>query len=268
MARVNRLGILAALAASVALSGCAAPPPHLAPGGPRVGVVVLHGKWDNPYGHTLKFTRMMQAVGFLTDSPEMTWSTRRSYDAGVEGMVSEIGEAVERLRSRGAQKIFIAGESLGAAGAMRYAALHRVDGLVALSPGHFPEGQRFAELVAGSLAKARAMRPGETATFDDPNNGGRMRQLPMKAGTYLGFFDADGPMNFRRNCASIRPGTPVLWVVGRGEEEGLKRMGELAFRALPADPPAERVEVAGGHLDTAAEAAALCALWIDRVARR
>jgi pimeloyl-ACP methyl ester carboxylesterase len=259
-----------ALAAVLALavSSCATPPPQLAPGGPRVGVVVLHGKWDNPYGYTLKFTRTMQSVGFLTDSPEMTWSTRRSYDVGVDGMVSEIGEAVERLRSRGAQKIFIAGQSLGAAGAMRYATQHRVDGLVALSPGHFPEAPRFAELVAGSLAKARAMRPDEVGSFDDPNSGGRMRQVPMKAGVYLGFFSADGPMNFQRNAAAVRPGTPVLWVVGRGEEAGLIWMGGLAFQALPKDPPPKFVEVSGGHLDTATEAAALCAEWIDKVSRQ
>ena len=256
-----------AAALALAAFGCASPEPHPWTG-PPVGVVVLHGKWDNPYGHTLRFTRVMQADGFLTDSPEMTWSARRSYDVGVDGMVGEIDEAVGRLRSREAKKIFVAGESFGAAGAVRYATLRRVDGLIALSPGHFPEGQRFAQLVAGSLQKAKAMRSDETGWFDDPNSGDRMKQMPMKARVYLEFFDAQGPMNFQRNAAAVRPGTPVLWVVGRDEEEGLKLMGGLAFQALPKDPPPKLVEVPGGHLDTPSTGAELCADWIREVASK
>jgi len=90
----------------------------------------------------------------------------------------------------------------------------------------------------------------------------------MKAGNYVELSSADGPMNFRRNCAAIHPGTPVLWVVGKDEEDSLKRVGEAALKALPAQPPATFVEVSGGHLDTPTEAAALCVQWIDKIARR
>lgn len=257
---------LAAAAVLAALAGCAAPEPPPDTGGPRIGVVVLHGKWGDPYGQTLRFTRTMQREGFMTDSPEMPWSGRRAYDTGVDGMVKEIDAAVGRLRSRGAEKIFVAGHSLGAAGAVRYATLRRVDGLIALAPGHYPEGPRFKQLVAGSVQKARAMRPDEVGYFDDPNSGNRMKSMPMKARVYLDYFAPDGPMNFRGNLAAIRAGTPVLWVVGDTEEPLLKQADQAAFEALPRNPPPKSVGVSAGHLDTPDAAGPVCAKWMREIA--
>jgi pimeloyl-ACP methyl ester carboxylesterase len=249
---------------------CAAPepPPAADPGGPTIGVVVLHGKWGTPYGQTLRFTRAMQREGFLTDSPEMPWSGQRSYDAGVAGMVAEIDAAVERLKSRGAEKVFVAGHSMGAAGAVRYARVRRVDGLIALAPGHIPEGPRFAKAVAGSLQKAKAMPAGESGWFDDPNTGNRKVAMHMKAGVYVEYFDPAGPMNFHDNIAALRPGTPVLWVVGDTEDPLLKKADQGAFAALPRNPPPKFVEVAAGHLDTPDAAVAVCAAWMREVAKR
>ena len=210
-----------------ALAGCASPeaPPPADAAGPRVGVVVLHGEGDDPYGQTLRFTRALIRDGFLTDSPEMPWSARRAYDAGVDGTVREIDAAVARLKSRGAQKVFVAGHSLGAAAAVRYARLRRVDGLIALAPGHVKDG-------------------------------------PKKAAEY---FDPNGAMGFRGNAAALRPGTPVLWVVGDTEYPGLRKADQAAFEALPRSPPPKFVEVAAGHLDTPDAAGKACADWIRQV---
>ena len=198
---------LAAAAALAALAGCASPePPVLDAGGPKIGVVVLHGEGDDPYGQTLRFTRALIRDGFLTDSPEMPWSSRRAHEAGTEGTVKEIGASVARLKSRGAQKVFIAGHSQGAAAALRYAKDRRVDGLIALAP-------------AGAL-----------------------------------------------NAGAVRPGTPVLWVVGDTEYPALRKAAQAAFEALPRSPPPRLVEVAAGHLDTPDAAGAVCAAWMREVA--
>jgi pimeloyl-ACP methyl ester carboxylesterase len=216
--------VLAALAGA-----CAAPePPPVDTSGPRIGVVVLHAEGGDPYGGTLRFTRALIREGFLTDSPEMPWSARRAYDAGVDATVKEIDASVTRLKSRGAQKIFVAGHSLGAAAAVRYARLRRVDGLIALAPAHDSDG-------------------------------------PKKAAAYFG---PDGAMSFRSNAAALRPGTPVLWVVGDTEYPGLKKADEAAFQALPRNPPPKLVEVAAGHQDTPDAAAKVCADWIREIARR
>ena len=138
-----------------ALAGCASPPPPPFDG-PRTGVVVLHAERDDPYGHTLRFTRTMQLYGLLTDSPEMPWSARRSNDAGAEGAMKEIDEAVARLRSRGAKKIFVAGEGEGAVAAVRYAGRRRVDGLVVLVPD--------ASNVAPGVPPGTPVHRGDTAS--------------------------------------------------------------------------------------------------------
>jgi len=248
-----------------ALAACGAPEPQVDPGASRIGVVVLHGKWNNPYGATLRFTRTLIRDGYLTDSPEMPWSERRSYDTGVDGAMKEIDAAVARLKSRGAQKIFVAGHSLGAAAAVRYATLRRVDGLIALAPGHFPEGSRFKERTGDSLQKARALPPDTFDYFNDPNNG-RTKPMRMSARIYLDYFDPSGPMNFHRNVAAVRPGTPVLWVVGDGENPNVKKGDQALFEALPRSPPPKFVEVAASHIETPDAAGTVCADWIRQVA--
>ena len=223
----------AALAAAALALGCSAPaPPPADTGGTKIGVVVLHGDGDDPYGQTLRFTRTLIRDGFLTDSPEMPWSARRSYDAGVAGMVGEIDKSVARLKSRGAQKIFVAGHDLGGAAALRYARLRRVDGLIALAPGQ----------------GAKPMR--------------------VKAGAHLEYFDPRGPMSLRDNAAAVRPGTPVLWVVGYTEDRAARTAEQAAFEALPRDPPAKLAEVAAGHADTPDAAGEVCAEWMREIAKR
>ena len=217
-----------AAALVAAIAACASPaPPVVDPGAPRIGVVVLHGEGDDPYGQTLRFTRTLIRDGFLTDSPEMPWSARRAYDAGVNAAMKEIDASVARLKSRGAQKIFVAGHSLGAAAAVGYATLRRVDGLIAISPGYEANGSK-------------------------------------KAAAY---FDPNGAMSVRVNAAAIRPGTPVLWVIGDTEYPGLKKAGQAAFEALPRSPPPRLVEVAAGHFDSPDFAAVLCAKWMREIAR-
>ena len=218
---------LAAAALAAALAACAGTPEAPADTtGPRIGVVVLHGEGDDPYGQTLRFTRTLIRDGFLTDSPEMPWSTRRAYDAGVNAAMKEIDAAAARLKSRGAQKVFVAGHGLGAAAAVGYATLRRVDGVIALAPGHNPDGSK-------------------------------------KGAEY---FDPDGAMSFRVNGPRIRAGTPVLWIVGDTEYPGLRKADEAAFQALQRNPPPKFVEVAAGHFDTPDAAARAAVDWIRQIA--
>lgn len=231
-----------------------------------VGIVALHGKWDSPGGHVSSFASAMERAGLLVVAPEMPWSGRRSYDAGVAAMEGEIGAAVELLRQRGARTIIVAGHSFGAAGAVRYATRHPVDGVIALAPGHYPEGKYFVGVTADSRNKAQAMveagKADNSDWFDDPNTGGRLKQVRMTARTYLDFFDPAGPMNFGNNAAVILPGTPVLWIVGQGEENGVRTMAGQVFGRLPEGLAARQLAVPGGHLETPGNSAGVALDWI------
>jgi pimeloyl-ACP methyl ester carboxylesterase len=236
-----------------------------------IGVVVLHSKWDSPNGHNIKLIRNLKSAGFLVEAPEMTWSGSRGYDTGVDGMAKEITAAADKLREQGAKKIFLVGHSLGAAGAVRYATQVKVDGLVALAPGHNPEGAVFKKNTASSIAKAKEMvakgEADEKGSFLDLNTGSRSKNIRMKASVYLEFMDSDGPMNFRQNAAAVQPGIPVLWVVGASEAEGSRRMGQFAFDSLPKNPPPKFVEVPGEHLDIPDNTYAMVIDWIKEVAQ-
>jgi hypothetical protein len=207
----------------------------------EVGVVVLHGKWDRPNGLILDFSSAMERAGYRVRTPEMPWSGRRSYDAGVAVMEAEIDAAVEQLRQQG-------------------------DAVIALAPGHYPEGKYFTNLTAVSRNRAQALiddgKPDENGWFDDPNSGGRLKQVKMSARTYLDFFDPDGPMNFGNNAAAVLPGTAVLWVVGQGEESGLKAMAGRVFERLPKELAARQIDVPGGHLETPSNSAGVALDWI------
>lgn len=231
-----------------------------------VGIVVMHGKWDKPNGHIIDFSSVMERAGLLVVTPEMPWSGRRSYDAGVAAMEGDIDAAVGQLRQRGARTIILAGHSFGAAGAVRYAGRHKVDGVIALAPGHYPEGGYFTNLTANSRSKAQALldagKPDETGWFDDPNSGGRLKQVKMSAQIYLDFFDPAGPMNFGNNAAAVLPGTAVLWIIGQAEENGLRAAAMRVFERLPKGLAARQIDVSGGHPETPGNSASVALDWI------
>ena len=233
---------------------------------PKMGVVVMHGKWGNPKGSVASFASAMEHAGFVVESPEMPWSGRRLYDAGMEGVVAEIGAAVKSLRDKGATKVCLAGHSLGAAGAIYYASRVQVDCIIALAPGHNPESNFMRSYTLSDMGIAKAMvaegKGDEKAAFGDYNTGNRTKKISMPAKVFMEYFDGDGPMNMANNASKILPGTQVLWVVGKDESEGAKRNGGAAYQNIPAGVSKQFVEVPGGHGETPDKAIDLAPTWI------
>ncbi len=233
---------------------------------PKVGIAVLHGKWGNPEGYTATLAKHLESAGYIVISPELPWSTRRQYDAGVDGLAADIDGAIKTLKAQGANKICLAGHSMGAAGALYYAGRTPVDCLIILAPGHNPEGKFMRGFTEKDLASAKEMvAKGEgeaSAWFEDYNTGNRTKKIRMRAKTYIDYFDGDGPMNMTVNASRVLPGTRVLWVVGVEEADGPKRLGGAAYKALPETVNKQFVEVPGGHLATPEKAMELAATWI------
>jgi pimeloyl-ACP methyl ester carboxylesterase len=111
-------------------------------------------------------------------------------------MEGEIDTAVEQLRQRGARTIIVAGHSFGAAGAVRYATRHPVDGVIALAPGHYPEGKYFSGVTAESRNKAQAM-----VDTNKPDESGLVRRSQFWWSPQAGQDDAPGSIS----TFSIRP---------------------------------------------------------------
>jgi pimeloyl-ACP methyl ester carboxylesterase len=238
----------------------------------EIGVVLLHGKWGNPSGTVLNLSRKLVQEGFLVSSPEMPWSGGRLYDRGIDAAMAEIDAAVKLLQGKGARKIFIAGHSLGAAAVVRYGTRPTPSaGFILLAPGHFPEGQVFRNQLAGSLRKAEAMvqegKGDDKAQFDDLNTGNRAKSVRTTARIYLDYFGSDGPLNFQRNIDALKPGVPILWVVGTEEEKGLRTFGDRGRARIPANPGNRFIEVSAGHLETPDRSVEAVSAWIRDMAR-
>ena len=104
-----------------------------------VGVVLMHGKWGTPQSMSALASEL-GSRGYLLSNAEMPWSGRRLYDVDYPAALKEIEQQVNDLRAKGAKRIVVAGQSMGANAAVAYASSgFPLDALVILSPGHFPE---------------------------------------------------------------------------------------------------------------------------------
>ena len=233
-----------------------------------IGVVVLHGKWGTTSGNsaTTRLARILAAEGFEVELPEMPWSRNRAYDRDVDGAVEEIDAAVKRLKNKGAVRIVVAGQSLGANVVMIYGTRRGgLVGLIAISPGHIPEFGQNRKDYASDVAKARAMvnsdRAGATEYFLDINTGER-KMLSVAANIYLSWMDPSGAAVMPRNATQIKPGTPFLWIVGT-EDQMSKRGKAYAYDKIPANAKNAYIEVPDGtHGDTPEKGASQIVAWL------
>ncbi|MFN7087017.1 MAG: esterase/lipase family protein [Burkholderiales bacterium] len=231
-----------------------------------VGVVLMHGKWGNPGQHIDTLAAALASKGFRVGTPEMPWSKRRAYDKSADDALNEVDAEVAKLRDQGARRIVIAGHSLGAAGALAYAARRPVDAIALIAPGHVPESRVIAAKFAADVNKAREMvsagKGDETAWFPDFNTGNRSASMKMTARTYISYFDPASTMNFSRNVESVKPGTRVLWVEPLGEEPPLRSNLMRIFSLLPQGLNVKLLEPDANHMSAPERAAAEIVNWV------
>ena len=196
---------------AVAWLAAAAPPVAAAQSLAGWGVVLMHGK-GGPTGNLNSLAAALSKEGAIVVQPTMSWTSRyRTYGE----TMSEIGGHVAALRGKGAKRIALIGQSLGANVALGFGAQRGgVDAVVAVAPGHQPD--RFLTRTHESLERAKhlvaAGRGSEVATFRDVNQG-QMFDVSTTAAAYVSFFDPAGPAVMGRNAASLK-GAKLLWVVG------------------------------------------------------
>ncbi len=241
--------LLVVIAVALTLAGWPGPAAALDPA--TTGVVLMHGKWGD--SSTVRpVAEALRHAGFLVDTPTMPWAGNRLYDRGYDEAMAEIDAAAARLTARGARRIVIAGHSLGASAAFRYASLHRpgVVAAVLIAPAPNPDSPGLQAKVADSVERARAMvKAGEgddTGSFLDPNSDDRQRILPMTASRYLSYYAPDGPAAMSRSAPAIGA-LPVLWVAPSADPNtGI--FARLVVPRLPAGARLERVDVTSDHM--------------------
>lgn len=228
------------------------------------GVVLLHGKGGSPTSGIEGLTESLRKEGALVEAPELPWSGRRIYDATYDQAMAEIDLAVQKLKWAGATRIVVAGHSLGANGAIGYAA--RRDGLaavIALAPGHLPEA--WALRIRTKSAIARAKKLIADGKGDIPDSFPDLAQgLPFAVratpNVYVSMFDPEGPATIPKNAAAMGK-VPFLWVVGVADPVFFHGR-DYGFDPGAKHPKSRYVVIPGLHLTTPFQARRTIIDWL------
>tara|TARA_E500000331_G_scaffold324870_1_gene341537 strand:+ start:601 stop:1248 length:648 start_codon:yes stop_codon:yes gene_type:complete len=191
--------------------------------------------------------------GFLIESPLCAWSKRKNYSDPVDVSLSKcVRPRIKRLKKRGAKKIVILGNSLGANAAIRAGVvIDGIDAIVAMAPGHRPEHRRTRDALSDDIAQAKAKISSgngqEKIRFQDFNQGER-KPLNISAQNFLSWFDPEGKAVMGLNAPKIKNGTAFLWIAGKDDIIS-NGTGKRIYESVPAHPKSEFILVEGGHRD-------------------
>lgn len=235
----------------------------------NVGIVLMHGKQGSPAFVINRLADRLASAGYAVSSPTMPWSRNRIYEKTVDDSMREIDRECVMLRKQGARKIIVAGQSLGANAAIRYAATRRkIDGLIALAPGHSPESPRMRVLFAEDVEKAKQMIEAgnvSQATLFHDGNMGRKFQIYVRPDVYLSWMAPDGPAVMPRNAASIRTAIPILYIVGSLDPWATPK--DRVFDRVPFHPKSRFVTVSADHLGAPSASIEVVLDWLESISK-
>lgn len=191
--------------------------------------------------------------GFLIESPLCAWSKIKKYSDPVDISLSKcITPRIKRLRKRGANKIVILGNSLGANAAIRAGVvIDGIDAIVAMAPGHTPEHEFTRERLDAEIRyakeKIKSGNEQEKIAFEDFDQGQKKR-LEVSAEIFLSWFDPEGKAVMGLNAPKIKAGTAFLWIAGKDDiiSDGT---GRNIYDSVVSNPKSKFVHVEGGHRD-------------------
>ncbi len=221
----------------------------------KIGVIIMHGKWGTgqPKSPVGVLAAALSKEGIIALTPDMPWSKTRLYAKDYEETMAEIDKAVATLKAKGATKIVVGGHSIGANAAIGYGARRAgLAAILAIAPGHLPEGSDSKGKFAADVAKARkAVNAGDGEKkdkFQDINQG-KSKTLNIPARIYLSWFAPDGPSVMPVNAANLKPGTPLLWLTGNKDGLHTREGKSYAFDKVPANAKNAYIVVSSGHGD-------------------
>lgn len=191
--------------------------------------------------------------GFLIESPHCAWSKRKKYSDPVDIALSKcVSPRINILKNRGAEKIVVLGNSLGANAAIRAGVfIDGIDAIVAMAPGHTPEGERIRDRLDADIRDAKEkINSGngkKKIEFEDFNQG-QKKLLEVSAENFLSWFDPEGKAVMGLNAPKIKAGTAFLWIAGEDDiiSDGT---GKSIYDSAPPNPKSKFIHVEGGHRD-------------------
>lgn len=254
----------APLRANDANSGPHCENPH--PDNKAIGIVLMHGKQGMPDSAIKPLVQALRSDGYSLETPEMPWSRRRFLDASLFDAMKEVDLAVSRLMDRGAQRLVVAGHSMGATVALAYAVRRRnIAGLIMIATGASPERMNaYMPGITQSVEKARRLiaagKGGAVADFAEFNK--RPLTIRTTPEIYLSYLDPDGPALVPHNAERLSAATPLLFLEGKRDPLHRRSTPEWAFERAPRHAKSAYIVLPGGHLDVPREAIPIVRAWL------
>ena len=237
-----------------------------------IGLVIMHGKGGSPMWHVPGLASSLEGKGYLVANLEMPWSGRRDYDVNVSAAVQEVDSALDSLRGKGAQKLFVAGHSQGGLFALYFGGKQPVDGIIAIAPGGDMSNPIFREKLGKSVDLARkliAERKGDEKTWlSDYENAKGTYRIFTTPSAYVSWFDPDGATNQTTAVERMNPQVPVLFIVPTGDYPGLRKVKDHFFSLLPKNPLSKLYEPDSNHVNAPSASRDEIVRWTTEVVSR
>ncbi|HZY18384.1 MAG TPA: alpha/beta fold hydrolase [Ramlibacter sp.] len=234
--------------------------------GARVGIVLMHGIGGSAAAMASLADRLRQP-GWSVANLDMPWSQAGAFAQPVEAAERQVLAALDKLRREGAERLVLAGFSLGGLFAAHMAGRARVDGLVAIAPNGGSDMKKLDDQLARARELIAQGRGNERTTLDDADVVSPAR-WPIQGtvpAAYVTWYDPQGTMNWGGIWSRLRPGTPVLLVVPTRDLANLRERKQQLWQGLPPHPGNRLYEPRTDHLGAPRASAEEAVEWIRDV---
>jgi len=229
----------------------------------RVGIVLLHGIGATGAAMEPLAARWRQN-GWTVSTPDLPYGGDAAFSRDVAAAEAIVLAELEKLRKGGAERLVMAGFSIGGFFAAHMAGRAQVDALVSIAPNGGSDMKQLDDQLARArelIAQGRGQQP--TLLYDAAVVGSERYELPAATpAAYVSWYDPKGAMNWRAVWQRLRPGTPVFLVVPTRDLANLRKVKRELWEGLPPHRANKLYEPRADHLGASMASADAAAAWL------
>jgi esterase/lipase len=237
--------------------------------GGTLGVILMHGKQVSQNSPGLRdIASKLESAGMKVVIPLMPWSEGGWEKISVtpDRVFGMIDGYAAQLRAQGAQRIVVAGESLGANMALAYAVSRQnVAGVVMAAPGHNPANSyrsnpAIKEAIDRAASLAQSGQRDQPFSGGDDNQGSSVR-LSTTAGVYISWMSPRGAASMSAQAPLLPASIPLMLIIGTKDRAYGMAEG-MIYKPAAKNPYSKYLVVEAEHKNTGHAASQRIVEWI------